>query len=383
MAKRLPAGFRKRENGSYELRFTVDKKRYSVFGKSIKECREKELIKRAKITEQANNKKNPVVSDWFDEWTHNRRLKVSGNTQRANSHILEAVSKIEIDRTGKTFGSMRIQDVDIEDLRMVQYKLYEERKEDGSRKRKARSVNDYMTVIRHAFKDAKKERILTDNPADCLENLRITEERARDTIHRALTHEEQKLFFECERTKQSTYYNIYRMAILTGMRFGEIGALKNSDIRNGMIHVERTITRTEHGKYIIGDSAKTAAGRRTIPITEEIQSVLNDQREINRLLDGNVVMMDDTVFKSASRNILKINAVDADIGVICQKIGIEHFSMHAFRATFATRCIEQGMNPRTLQELLGHASFDITMSLYGHVIEDTKIDAMSKITIAI
>ena len=56
---------------------------------------------------------------------------------------------------------------------------------------------------------------------------------------------------------------------------------------------------------------------------------------------------------------------------------------HALRATFATRCIEQGIEPRTLQELLGHADFGLTMNLYGYVVDNTKTKAMNKIKIAL
>jgi integrase len=53
--------------------------------------------------------------------------------------------------------------------------------------------------------------------------------------------------------------------------------------------------------------------------------------------------------------------------------------MHALRATFATRAIEGGMNPKTLQEILGHSNYNITMSLYGHCLTDTKREAMNNV----
>ncbi len=62
---------------------------------------------------------------------------------------------------------------------------------------------------------------------------------------------------------------------------------------------------------------------------------------------------------------------------------MQYFAMHAFRATFATRLIEQGINLRTVQELLGHADFRITMNLYGHVLDNTKRDAMESVRIAL
>src|SRR5699024_1724559 len=54
----------------------------------------------------------------------------------------------------------------------------------------------------------------------------------------------------------------------------------------------------------------------------------------------------------------------------------ERFSSHCFRHTFATRAIENGMNPKTLQKLLGHGSLQMTMDLYCHVTDDTLFEAM-------
>ena len=63
--------------------------------------------------------------------------------------------------------------------------------------------------------------------------------------------------------------------------------------------------------------------------------------------------------------------------------GIEPFSVHAFRDTFATRCIEQGMPPIVLKEILGHSSLKMTMDVYAHVMPNTKSAELNKIEIAI
>ena len=57
---------------------------------------------------------------------------------------------------------------------------------------------------------------------------------------------------------------------------------------------------------------------------------------------------------------------------------IEYFSLHALRATFATRAIECGMNPQTLKTILGHSSFALTMDLYSHVLPNTKTEEMNR-----
>lgn len=57
---------------------------------------------------------------------------------------------------------------------------------------------------------------------------------------------------------------------------------------------------------------------------------------------------------------------------MCDKAVIERFSMHVLRHTFATRCIEAGMKPKTLHMILGHSNIGITMNLYVHVTDDEK-----------
>lgn len=100
-------------------------------------------------------------------------------------------------------------------------------------------------------------------------------------------------------------------------------------------------------------------------------------------MDGDDVTKDSLIFKAPERGLLMSTPMDREIRRICDIIEIEPFSMHAFRDTFATRAIECGINPRTLQELLGHSNFNLTMSLYGHVLDDTKTKAMDSLKIDI
>ena len=361
----------KRTDGLMQKKFRVDGKQYFVYGHNERELFEKEKEKREEIESGFQRRREPTVEEYYERWQEARRGSVKECTMRGQKKIFNAVKAIYVPSANRTFGELKLTEVNIDDLRYVQGQL--------AKDRYTRTVNDYMAHLNHCFCDAMKERMISYNPFCLLRNLKRTEEEARDTIHRALTKEEQNAFFDCEKCKKNYYYNVFRFAICTGMRTGEIGALRRSDVRDGLIHVERTVTRTETGSYAIGSSAKTAAGRRMIPENKLIREILEDQMKINEVLDGCKASPDDLIFKAPERGLMKATPVDREIRKICESAGIEPFSMHALRATFATRAIEGGMNPKTLQEILGHSNYNITMSLYGHCLTDTKREAMNNV----
>ena len=370
----------KRADGLLQKTFRVEvngvKKQFAVYGHTEQELSEKEQKKRLEIAKGIEKRENPTVSEYYETWLKGRRATVSEATIRTQGKFFGVVSKIKLsDASNMAFGDMKIKSVKKEDLLSLRDEL--------SKARKTQTVNDYMALIKHIFTDAFEDDFLEKNPFKGISNLKRTEEKARDTHHRALTKEETALFFGNERCKNSFYYNVFRFAINTGLRAGEIGALRYSDIKNDTLHVQRTITRTEGGAYIIGEDAKTKAGRRDIPMNSIIRDIVAEQKKINHILDGGVVAIDDLLFKAVERGLLMATPIDREIKRICAAAGIEPFTMHAFRDTFATRAIESGMNPKTLQEILGHSNYNITMSLYGHVMPDTKKHEMEKIAIAI
>ena len=235
---------KKRSDGYLKKTFTVDGKKYYVYGHSQKELFDKEKAKREEIEQGFEKRNNPTVSQYYDRWTERRKGTIKESTLRGQIKMYNAIAKIEIPDIQRAFGDLKLKEVKIDDLEIVQAELKKgEVQKDGTRKeRKTQSVNDYMSHFSHCMNDALKERLIDYNPCVLLKPLKRTEEQARDTHHRALSLEEQKAFFESDRCRSSFYYNVFRMAISTGMRIGEIAALKYSDIRKDLIYVERTIT---------------------------------------------------------------------------------------------------------------------------------------------
>lgn len=367
------AKLKKRKDGYYTRTFTFEGKKYFVYAKTQAEFDLKIAEKKAELAAGADKRKNPTMQEFYESWQADREKGVSENTTRTQNHYFKIVADMYIPRLSKKFGKIKITEVKPEDMKLIQKEL--------SKDRMTRTVNDYMAMLNHIFKDACTNQYISYNPCATIKRYKRTEEAARETYHRALSVEETKKFFEG--AKDSYYYNVFRIAIYTGMRIGEIGALMYSDIKGGFIHVERTITRSVDGGHKIGSDAKTAAGKRKIPVTDKVNEVLSQQKQINMMLDDGVIDIQKPVFRAPMRGLLKAGQVDREIRSICKRVGIEPFTAHAFRDTFATRAVEGNMNLKTLQEILGHADFAITMNLYAHCMDETKTKEMNDLIIAI
>ena len=240
-----------------------------------------------------------------------------------------------------------------------------------------RATNDSMHLLKAVYKSAKAERIVKWNPVEGVKHLKRTEDQARDTNHRALTKAETSKFLEAARKRNSSYYNLYVFLLNTGARLGEAGALLPGDISKDGITIKRTITRTEDGGYEIGSETKTSAGVRFIPLLPEASAALDNQRKSNAIIaGGNIIELGKPIFRAPRGSLLKSANVNYDIANVCTDAKIDKFSCHAFRATFATRCVEAGMPPKTLMSILGHSDISMTLTLYAHCEDDTKIEQL-------
>lgn len=371
--KKKTTGIDKYGNGQLRLRFTVDGVRYTVYGKTIKECREKELEKRKQLEDDTyHESKTLTVNEYFENWLEAKRGTVKDTTLCTERGWYKPASKITVDKAGHQFGKLKMVNVEPQHIRILQRKLAD--------KLNTNTVNACIGLVRSLFKSAiTEDRIIVYNPAAGIKDLKRKEKKAVDTYHRALTKDETRSFLEV--SQDSWYYNAYVFMLNTGMRLGEVGALRKSDISETGINVKRTLTRDENGNRIIGDDTKTGAGKRFIPLNQDARDAIRRQEEINTFLEKSEAFEpSDLVFRSSTGHLLLHPSVEYDIKKYCKQAGIEPFTAHAFRDTFATRCVESGMQPKTLQAILGHSSISITMDLYVHCLDDTKVQEMKAVS---
>ena len=370
-----------RADGRKTVTFTFEGKRYYCYGRTKAEAKEAERVKRQELAEGSYKRSQCLtLSQYYDRWIEARRGTVKGATLRKQQFQFEAAATVPIDANGKTFGELLISEIETQHIRILQKDLLIRKDKHGKplkgkMARTPETVNGIIALISHILHDAVNERAINWNPCSGVKNLKRTDKPARETIHRALSIDETRSFFQA--AAESWYYDLYRFLLATGCRCGEAGALKLSDIKDDRILIRKTVTKNEFGVYVIGDTPKTRYGRRDIPMTAQIREIIDHQRLINNAVRrNNVVEIDRALFTTSWGNLLAVANVDRDIARICKRIGIPKFTAHAFRDTFATRAIESGMKPKTLQEILGHADISITMNLYAHVMEETKANEM-------
>lgn len=379
---------RKRENrnGLRTASFVVDGKRYYVRGRTLTEAREKALARQKEIEERQYKRSSELtLNEYHERWEAAREGTVKGATIRKQYFQYKAASEVQIDKSGKLFGDLKLDEIETHHIRMLQKALAVVPDRPGGHKdakRSPDSINGIIAHINHILHDAVNERAISWNPCTGVKNLKRTDRPARETKHRALSLEETRLFFQA--AVDSWNYDLYRFLINTGCRVGEAGALTMADIRPEGIRIERTITKNASGVYVVGETTKTAHGRRIIPMTAGIREAVDHQKAINAAVwGGKVIDMQAPLFTTPRGNLLNVANIDRELAKICKRIGIPQFTAHAFRDTFATRALESGMKPKTLQEILGHADFSVTMNTYAHVMESTKADEMKGVVIAI
>ena len=383
--KELGVGLNQRKDGRIQARLT----------KSNGQRLEKNFVKLTDARAWLNEQKyldtiittgNMSVDEWYKYWIANfKEGIVKDNTTKNYKQRYNFNIKSEI-------GSMKLQDVKQLHCQMILNNMFD------CGKYSVGTIELVQTTLHAIFKGAVENNFIQKNPA---ENLKIKRRNDNGEERRVLTREEQRIFKEY--AKNTLYYNAYCLAMQTGLRVGEIGGLQWNDIdfENKFLYVQRTLLQDpKKGGFYFGDP-KTKESKRKIPLTNEAINILNNQKLVQNKLKAkskewcsdweglvfrtiNGKPVGGSTFRTMMVRI--INNINIDRQCSSEGKPYEEFqycSMHSLRHTFATRCIENGIQPKVLQKIMGHSILATTMDLYVHVTDEQIFSEMEKMNFPI
>ena len=163
----------------------------------------------------------------------------------------------------------------------------------------------------------------------------------------------------------------------TGLRVGEVCALRweNIDFESKKIHIEKTIERIyskeENKTIVIIDTPKSITSVRTIPINSKLYNILKQIRGKSKKTDF--------VLAGSSEHYVEPRNYQYHFKEILKRSKVKKYKFHTLRHTFATNCIEAGMDIKSLSEILGHADVSITLNIYVHSSDKAKRKYLEKI----
>ncbi|MDY4127964.1 site-specific integrase [Peptostreptococcus porci] len=347
------------------------KKVKTLYGKTQKEVTEKlEQYKREMLLTSSNIDYDKLtLQDYYYTWLMNRKKTYKPNSFKDYESVYR--NYIQGSIIGKTF---------IKKLNQVTLNRYYNNliEEDIT----PQTIQRINTKLKACLSSAVKEDILIKNPCSFVELPKCTKLKKREV----LTLEEQiKL---CEYIKGHKLELLFLTALGTGMRLGELLGLKWQYVNftDGTITVEETLQKT----YIFDDNLnkslqdvqqtpKTENGVRVIPLPSSLVPKLKEHRKTqleNRLKYGESYHISDYVFTDEIGRTIDNKRPNRTLQAILKKLDINPIKFHGLRKTYATRLFENGVPPKTVQTLLGHADIQTTLNIYTQVMEEEKYKAV-------
>lgn len=316
---------------------------------------------------------NITVLELVEEYI-SLKTGVRHNTEANYKFVVNIIKK-------EAFGKMRIDRVKQSDAKSWLIKL----QKDG---RGYSTIHTVRGVVRPAFQMATDDDLIRKNPFDFqLATVVVNDSVTREAISRA---DMCKFLKFVEKDKHfSKYYEGFYILFHTGLRISEFVGLTMSDIDflEMKIHVTHQLQRKRNMEYIIEDT-KTSSGTRDIPMTSEVAECFHriiDKRKkvkVEPMIDGysGFLYLDKNGMPMVALHWEKYfqHVVEKYNGIY--KIQMPKITPHVCRHTFCSNMAKSGMNPKTLQYIMGHSDIGVTLNTYTHLTFDDAKEEMERLT---
>lgn len=292
---------------------------------------------------------------------------VRHNTEANYNFVLNILKK-------EDFGARRIDKVKESDARLWLIKL----QQDG---RGYSSIHSVRGVVRPAFEMAVKDDLIRKNPF----NFQLATVVVNDSVTReAITRKQERIFLDFIKQDKHfcKYYDGIYILFKTGMRISEFVGLTIADVdlQNRMINIDHQLQRKRNMDYVI-EPTKTANGTRKIPMTDDVHACFKRiiENRATPMIEPNI--QGKCGFLYLDKNGMPMVALHWEkyFEHICEKYNgiykeqLPKITPHVCRHTFCSNMAKSGMNPKTLQMIMGHADIGVTLDTYTHFdVEDVR-----------
>lgn len=282
-----------------------------------------------------------TVADLADRWLAARAHELKPSTvvtyrKSLDAYVLPALGEMRV---------ARVMPLDVETMLARVLACATERADMRAAADRARRVTSAM------FEQARKWRLVAENPAADVAAI-----RPRERERGYWTRDEAERFLAAAAGER--YEPLFRAALETGLRLGELLALRWADVEGQAFVVRRTYS-SDTGA--IQEQPKSAAGRRRVPIGSDLLAALGPRRPSGEL-----------VFPARNGGVLSPSSVRRAFDRVQAKVkGLPRLKVHDCRRTYASLLAAAGYHPSLIQRLLGHASVDMAMRVYTSVSEES------------
>lgn len=240
-----------------------------------------------------------------------------------------------------------------------------------------KTVRYCSTVLHRAFKDAVRWQAVARNPVEASDPPAPGDQK----VMSIWTPAQLNAFLEVAR--EHRHSALWWVIATTGMRRGEGLGLKWGDVdwERGTVTIKRALIASDEGNRT-WSTPKSAAGFRTVVLDEETLAVLRAHRarqNEEKLLLGAGYRDEDLITCQADGSTIGPTRITEQFGRLLRKAGLPHIRLHDLRHTQATHALEAGINPRVVQERLGHSHVSVTLGIYSHVDTTMQQDASDRL----
>ncbi len=242
----------------------------------------------------------------------------------------------------------------------------------------SRTIRYVFSILKDALNKAVEQKYISDNPCNLVE---IPKKQKREI--NVFSPIQAQRFLEA--AKGDKHGIIFEFALLTGARPEEYLALKWSDVEfsRGTVTFQRTLIWRKGGGWYFDEEMKTTLSRRTIPLPKTLLSKLREHRikQAEKMLKtGAFYERNDLVFATDEGQPIRYgNLTKRHLHGILKTAELGHHRLYSLRHSCATLLLASGENMKVIQERLGHADVNLTLSTYSHVLDGMQAQASDKL----